>query len=327
MNLFTALSQGKGRLNEENLSAMLGFLLSPQQSHGLGDLFLRRFLQSIAVANNSPDAFSGLINTDDPINAEVIFESPYLIRNNTRYVDIDIRIYKSLPKNKASDETVQELYRIAIENKVKPSSANTTQFKDEFEGIFNDLEGEGDIKLYMVFLTPYSSYRALADEYNALTDEILGRHQKVWMYWTNHEEENAVTALIKGILRSEQECEINPISDYLRHTLKAFARHIIVEQTQFTNPRKVMAETGEIDEVVFVDLSDGRYRIERYKSSMIRLFNMDVDEYVVARPILKRIIEEKGLRISFRTENDREKTTREFGRDIIRAMKETDPIE
>ncbi len=56
MNIFTVLSQGKGRLNEENLSAMLGYLLTPSQTHGLGDTFLRPFLIAVAEACGDFDA-------------------------------------------------------------------------------------------------------------------------------------------------------------------------------------------------------------------------------------------------------------------------------
>src|SRR3989442_963956 len=71
MNIFTVLSQGKGRLNEENLSAMLGYLLTPSQTHGLGDTFLRPFLRAVADA-------SGDVKRFDQITR--------LIRNCSQYI-------------------------------------------------------------------------------------------------------------------------------------------------------------------------------------------------------------------------------------------------
>lgn len=52
MNVFDALSMGKGRLNEENLSAMLGYLLSPTQTHGLGSSFLALLLNTLKEEHN-----------------------------------------------------------------------------------------------------------------------------------------------------------------------------------------------------------------------------------------------------------------------------------
>lgn len=45
MNIFSVLSMGKSRLNETSMSAMLGYLLSPYQDHGLGSKFLVSFLE------------------------------------------------------------------------------------------------------------------------------------------------------------------------------------------------------------------------------------------------------------------------------------------
>ena len=79
MNIFHVLSQGRGRLNEENLSAMLGFLLSPKQTHGLGDLFLRRFLEAVAQKCDDKNRFDDFLLNEKTINADVLFESTYAI--------------------------------------------------------------------------------------------------------------------------------------------------------------------------------------------------------------------------------------------------------
>lgn len=62
MNIFNVLSQGKGSINEENMSAMLAFLLSDKQTHGLGDVFLKRFLTLLSEKMNYPSDFNKLIN-------------------------------------------------------------------------------------------------------------------------------------------------------------------------------------------------------------------------------------------------------------------------
>ena len=69
MNIFTVLSQGKGRLDEENVSAMLGYLLTPTQTHGLGDTFLRPFLATVAQACADPMRFDQCMHDSKAIRA------------------------------------------------------------------------------------------------------------------------------------------------------------------------------------------------------------------------------------------------------------------
>ena len=40
MNIFKALCNGKGSINEENTSSFLGYLLNPYEDHGMKDEFL-----------------------------------------------------------------------------------------------------------------------------------------------------------------------------------------------------------------------------------------------------------------------------------------------
>ena len=51
MNIFSVLSMGKSRLHETSMSAMLAYLLNPNQDHGLGNKFLKSFLE-LANENN-----------------------------------------------------------------------------------------------------------------------------------------------------------------------------------------------------------------------------------------------------------------------------------
>lgn len=45
MNIFSVLSMGKSRLHETSMSAMLAYLLNPNQDHGVGNKFLKSFLE------------------------------------------------------------------------------------------------------------------------------------------------------------------------------------------------------------------------------------------------------------------------------------------
>src|SRR2546426_6650750 len=79
MNIFNVLSQGKSRLHEPAISAMLGFLLSTHRDHGLGDSFLRAFL-TLLQSKASVPLVKALM--DRPfIDTDISLEEPYQLGN------------------------------------------------------------------------------------------------------------------------------------------------------------------------------------------------------------------------------------------------------
>ena len=47
MNIFKILASGNGNISETNVSAFLGYLLNPNEDHGLKDEFVKLFLLSL----------------------------------------------------------------------------------------------------------------------------------------------------------------------------------------------------------------------------------------------------------------------------------------
>ena len=321
MNIFDVLSQGKGRLNEENLSAMLAFLLSPNQTHGLGDIFLRHFLKAIAQACGEENRFSSILNDANPIQSDILLESAYNIGKKRRVVDIEIRIFRST-FNQLNKEGLTEIHRIAIENKIKAQSASTNQFKEEFKGILNDFEGDDQIDVTMVFLTPSSNHKGLKEEYETLDEKTLGHHRKSWLLWSDETNtDNTVVGLIRDILKKESEAKIPPVMEYLKHTLKAFVLHLL------ESSKGLISKPPEwgIAEVAFPEISKSKYRIERYKNSTIRLINLETQKYESAKPLLKKIIREKNLGINLYFSSGAEKNTRDLGREVLNQLKVLKP--
>ena len=111
--------------------------------------------------------------------------------------------------------------------------------------------------------------------------------------WDAPDDEDTVVYLLKTLLKNEADFKIDPISDYVRNTLKAFIRHIIETNIKFTSPEVISDDLGDIKNVVNVDLKSGNYRIEEYESSSIKVYNVETQEYEVAKPILRDVIEEK----------------------------------
>ena len=324
MNIFTVLSQGKGRLNEENLSAMLGYLLTPSQTHGLGDTFLRPFLLAVAEACGDPKRFDQITGVRKTIRAEVFLESPYQIGKQRRVVDIDLRIF-SRSLNPTSDEFEDvELHRVAIENKVKPQAADSTQFKEEFLGIIQDLEDDEKAAITMVFLTPPADSTRFVEEYNALDAQVLASHRKAWLRWAGSEDDHQhIVALLRHLLHQETEVEISPIAEYLRHTIKAFIRHIQESPAGAlgrASEARESPELGDIMQIMTVQLGEVLYQIERYESSTVRVLNTSTQAYEMAKPLLRRANDEKALGINILRATGRPKNTRTLGREVLRAL-------
>lgn len=321
MNIFNVLSQGKGSINEENMSAMLAFLLSDSQTHGLGNVFLKRFLMLISEKANHIVDFNNLVN-DKNIKIDVLLESPYLIGNGRkRIIDIELRIYIKQFNQNINENEFKEVKRICIENKVKHQSVDVTQFKEEFEGVKNDVQDD-DIEILMIFLTPGFATEKYEKEYNELNQELLGVHKKVWINWYN-ENDNCITKIITNLLKDEGNAEIDPINEYIRHTLKAFVRHII-ETTTVTISKKLGSKDDieeNIRESVEINIENKNYIIEMYESGTIRVFNLENQEYEVAKPLLRKIIEEKKLNVNLELATGNQKNTRQLGKDVISELK------
>jgi hypothetical protein len=316
MNIFRVLSQGKGQLNEENLSAMLGFLLSPNQTHGLGDIFLRHFLNIVAERCGDKNRFDNILNTGKPLQADILLESAYSLNNNKRRViDIEIQIFSTAPV--ANEIETPELHRIAIENKIRAQAAESEQLREEFLAILQDIESDEAVQVTMVFLTPPGDYKKLSEEYENLDEAILNKHRRAWLRWIEESGNNHISAILRKLLKSESEAEISPINEYVRHTLKAFVIHIAENITTSPAIRRCTMGPGDISEIVFVEILNCKYRIERYESSTVRIFSLDTEEYEVTKPLLRKINEEKELGIDLKLSTGRDKNTRNLGRQII----------
>lgn len=321
MNIFTALSQGKGRLNEENLSAMLGFLLSPTKSHGFRDIFLQRFLKVVAEASGNNDRFADVLGRGSLIHADVLLEYPYkLTDKKRRVIDIEIRIYEDALT--ADDTQTAELHRILIENKIRSSAADPTQLREEFEAVIQHVESD-ETQITMVFLTPSGNSSKLTEEYENLSLDLLGEHKKAWLYWVDDNDNDHVVKLLRGLLKSELEAEIPPMSEYVRHTIKAFIVHISDNITESIKKKRRSTDIGAVRETVTVRTDNGVYRIDRYESGTIRTFDVGKEleqELSPTKPILRQLNEEMSLDVDLFAATGKEKITRTMGQHIMKAI-------
>ena len=290
MNIFQVLSQGKSRLHEPSMSAMLGYLLDSNEDHGLGQAFVKVFLQKTDAA-----LFEKVLSQSS-INSSVILESSYELNGSRKDIDIEISLL---------DENREIAYTIIIENKIKTGAANPKQLGDYYNAILQD---DPKIKnLLIVFLTPESNAPQLNAEFNNLkVNESLNHHKK-WMYWNSANNNEGILAMVREVLNMEAQGQINPINEYMRHTLKAFVQYssFAVQSKELKTIRRGEDIGQEIKEAI-ITLKDGTsYRVVLRDSAQIQVFNSKTEDKEVARRILSKFIDEKEINILHRELNTR----------------------
>lgn len=286
MNIFQVLSQGKSRLHEPSMSAMLGYLLNSNRDHGLGDTFVRHFLAALDSVR-----FRNIISMEF-IDSQVSLEEPYELHGSRKDIDIQILIL---------DEHKNELHRIIIENKIRTGAANSTQLTDYYAAVMADDQELQNLSF--VFLTPIDSNSQLKDEYENLIIENPS-HMKFWLHWSSAE--SCIVSIIREILSLEASGQINPINEYIRHTLKAFARHSLLTTEQAKGkPMRTGEDLGEIVDETEIKTKSGSYRVVRRDSSQIQVINLETGDKEVAKHVLAQFIDENGLKISHQEYNTR----------------------
>jgi len=80
-------------------------------------------------------------------------------------------------------------------------------------------------------------------------------------------------------------------------------------------------DKGNVIEMATVSINKGTYRIERYDSTSIRVYNIDSQSYETAKPLLREINTEKELAINLLNSRGNKKNTRSLGKDIISELK------
>lgn len=298
MNIFQVLSQGKSRLHEPSMSAMLGYLLDSNKDHGLGDSVIRKLLQTVDDVRFKKISSSGFIDS------QVSLEEPYQLNGKRKDIDIQIILL---------NEDKEESHRLIIENKIKTGAANPKQLNEYYQAILAD---EPNINnLTIVFLTPNVSNRQLSAEFNNLVIQNEG-HGKYWIHWSSGE--SCISNILQELLKQEVAGEINPINEYMRHTLKAFIRHSsLTTEPASQKTMRTGEDIGEILEEAEIKTKSGEYRVVRRDSTQIQVFNIETGDKEVARHILAEYIDENSISIKHEEYN-----TRTIGRKFFEWRKQ-----
>jgi hypothetical protein len=100
--------------------------------------------------------------------------------------------------------------------------------------------------------------------------------------------------------------------------------YLDVDLSANLNPPEPVISTGDdpVADSVEVEVSFGRFRIDRLKSQSIRVLSLDTNVFETpVKPFLRAVIEEKSLPIKFTLETGTEKNTRVLGKDVIDELK------
>lgn len=300
MNIFSVLSMGKSRLHETSMSAMLAYLLNPNQDHGLGNKFLKSFLE----LSNQNDIYSSFIEkiVTNQLKFDIDLEVQYYYNGKRSDIDVQIKIF---------DNNWNELHRIIIENKIKISAANPKQLEQYYEAVINDENDENisENKLSVIFITPDSNNKILEEEFSNLKTD-----KKTWIHWNSSlTDKNTVVGIIQYILTQEQNAEISPINEYMRHTFKAFAYFVNKTLDSSTNKFRFGEDIGEIKKDISLEIDNKLYKLILRDSGQIQLFDEN-DIKVVARPLLMKYLEKNKIEITDK------KTTRWYGQKIFEIL-------
>ena len=141
----------------------------------------------------------------------------------------------------------------------------------------------------------------------------LNTRKKVWIYWnSSNEEKNTVVKIIQTILVLEQNAQISPINEYMRHTFKAFAYFVNKTLDNSKNKNRIGEDIGEIKKSTTIIIDNKEYKLILRDSGQIQLFDDEIK--VIARPLLKQYLKETQI------EYGDKKTTRWYGLKVFETL-------
>ena len=193
MNIFRVLASGE-TFSERLLSCFLGWLMHPKMDHGLGMLFIERFIKKVA-GDNDPEIIRQLMESDDLRCS---------LEEHVGIARIDIVYF-------FGD------YVIAIENKLYDGSVSEGQLLREYTGLCRRFPEK---KIIVTYLVPYKSIKTIK-EYDSLTAVVSPPHGSALVTWSE-----TIQEIIDSILEDDVSKKIKPLSDDVKFTLESLSDFI-----------------------------------------------------------------------------------------------------
>lgn len=246
MNIFKVLASGKKSFQEETASAVLAWFMNPAMEHGLGYAFLSRFINALSASPSNAE-LSALAKKLTPRlrgeyenQVKLWFNLEHSVEN--AFIDIIIGI----------DDWI-----IAIENKIYEQSVTSGQLTREYEG----LKKAGGEKIGIVYLVPVDEdaeffSRKTEEEFESLA--VRGNDFKVLAAWQKNSIDNipSVSSILHEILLDESTGQIDPVSEYTRHTIKALLCFISNDFSGYDYEQSDQSYSGDNP------LAEGRFSVD-----------------------------------------------------------------
>ncbi len=315
MNIFKALSQGDGSINETNVTSFFSFICN--ESNEFSASFLILFLEEI---NKKLDKDLIEIQGNSYRQKVECFKSRYTFSAQPEYrlqfgreiQDLDILFTISDKKGEA------DLYYLLIENKIKKSSYIKDQCKLQYD-LFKKIEDfQEETPVISVLISPDD------EKFQGMINSVKTENDlSVWFKWET-DKENSIVEIFKSLIQLENSGEISPIDNNAKYILKSFIDYISNELSA-TNRKgsynKSIAGAEVVDQCEFK--RNGKiYFLKRYDNKMIRIFDSENNlQNEPVKPILREIIQNYSLAVSLERSPGKPKNTQILGRDVIIEMK------
>lgn len=243
MNIFEIFCDGKGRINETNMSSILNFMLDPVRPHGYGCASLARFLMPIRhhLEHFSEGEKEGRqwpnsseINLDKWVKRfvrieltleEDFFDDSEDPKPRKRILDSVIRFYDVEVVGSSVQERLS--WVLAIENKIAMTSiSDPEQLSDEYAFLRASVDKiNKKIPIVFVFLTPDPVNGASKESFDSLV--MLRSDFKVNYVWKEVQGIDAsITSIARSLLNDERAGYINPASSHAELFLRSMIKFI-----------------------------------------------------------------------------------------------------
>jgi hypothetical protein len=316
MNIFKALSQGDGSINETNITSFLSFIFN--ETNEFSAPFLLLFFDEIEKQLDD-FSFNDIIKisgsnyrqrTIDFNNKYTYSAIPeYRLQNNGKIQDVDVLLTISEKFNE------NDCCYILIENKIKKSAFKKEQCTEQYI-LFNKIEDfQENVPVFSILITPDSEiFKGM------LTDVQVKNPFSVWFKWET-EKENSMVKLFRNLIELENKSEISPIDNNTQYIIKSFIDYIATELSIKEKTNNFSIAGSKVIEEAQFEINGEKYFLKRFDNKMIRLFDLN-NEMInqPVKPILRNIITEYKLEVDLERKSGKRKNTQILGRDIIREL-------
>jgi len=289
MNIFKALSEGNGRISETNITSFMSYLLD--SANELNNSFFILFAKLIDSQLNDEKIFDLLKINQNSIREQIIYISEkYNVSSEPEYSIKDADGKKQIPDillRITSKQEEQDVAIIIIENKISKAAIKKGQIEKQYNYFTTSQEYNDSIPVYSVLITP--DEKLFENLYFPATENNV---RTLWLKWVNHSDnENSIEAMLRHMIKHEQNAEIEPIDSNTQYIIKSFVHYLASEFSQKSRSKKNYSFKG-FDLITIAQATIGKktFIIKRFSNNMIRLFDQDDNLMETeVKPILQQI--------------------------------------